>query len=131
MSNHASALAEFPMKLRSQAMDLHLVEDGLVGGALLHGRSDLVEVLSTRQLCVPMGIQEAEVAVQLAPVVACQLCAYAIECDIQGPPVSLHHRTERDLVQQDRLFLCTPCQVGGPPGTHFYLQIWEKFSGRC
>lgn len=66
-----------------------LVEEGLVRGALLHCVPDLVKVLCAGQLVVPMRVQQAEVAVQLAPVIPGQLCADGVQCDVQRPSVSL------------------------------------------
>jgi hypothetical protein len=69
--------------------EAQLGEDGLVRRALLHGAADLVKVLGGRQLVVPVRVQQAEVAVQLAPVVARELGADAVERDVQRAPVRL------------------------------------------
>ena len=66
-----------------------LGEDGLVGRALLHGVPDLVEVLRACQLMVAVRVQQPEVGVQLAPVVARQLRADAVQRDVERAPVSL------------------------------------------
>ena len=66
-----------------------LVEEGLVGRALLHGVPDLVEVLRAGQLVVPVRVQQPEVAVQLTPVVPRQLRADRVQRDVERPPVGL------------------------------------------
>ena len=66
-----------------------LVEERLVGRALLHGVADLVEVLRAGELVVAVRVQQPKVAVQLAPVVARQLRADRVQRDVQRPPVSL------------------------------------------
>ena len=66
-----------------------LVEERLVGRALLHGVADLVEVLRAGQLVVAVRVQQPKVAVQLAPVVARQLRPDRVERDVERPPVSL------------------------------------------
>lgn len=68
---------------------MHLVEDGLVGGALLHGAADLVKVLSACQLRVTMGVQQTKIGIELSPVIPCQFCANTVHCNVQSPPVSL------------------------------------------
>ena len=66
-----------------------LVEERLVGRALLHGVADLVEVLRAGELVVAVRVQQPKVAVQLAPVVARQLRADRVQRDVQRPPVGL------------------------------------------
>ena len=85
---------------------MHLVEDGLVRWALLHGGPDLVKVLGACQLGVAMWVQEAKVAVQLAAIVACELGADTIQGDVQRSPVSLraHRRAWANLLLLLKLF---------------------------
>ena len=77
-----------------------LVEDGLVGRALLHSRPDLVKVLCASKLAVAVRVQQAEVGVQLAPVVPCELCADGVHGDVQGSPVRLHGHKLQSIAAQ-------------------------------
>lgn len=67
-------------------------EDGLVGRALLHHRSDLVEILRHCQLSLPVRVQQPEICIQLAAVVASQLGADGIEGDVEGSAVGLQYQ---------------------------------------
>ena len=69
-----------------------LVEERLVGRALLHGVADLVKVLCAGELVVAVRVQQPKVAVQLAPVVARQLRADRVERDVECPPVGLRRQ---------------------------------------
>ncbi len=63
-------------------MNTDLGEDSLIWRALLHCTSNLVKILSTGQLVVAMGVQQAKVAVQLAPVIPSQLFSNTVQCDV-------------------------------------------------
>ena len=80
---------------------MHLVEDGLVGRALLHGAADLIKVLCSRQLRVAMWVQQTKIGVELPPVISSQLCANTIHGDVQGPPISLQKGSNKALISGD------------------------------
>ena len=112
----SAGLERAPCRVAGSVQGPHLVqhlalavaqlgEDGLVGRALLHGAADLVKVLRGRQLVVPVRVQQPKVAVQLAPVVARQLRADAVQRDVQRAPVRLQRPQEEALVNRRKELL--------------------------
>ena len=81
-----------------QSLSIHwqyLVEDGRIRGHFLHGRSDLVKVLSLRELIVPVRVEQPKVGVQLLAVLAGELGPDAVQRDIESPSISLQRGRQR------------------------------------